>query len=97
LDAMASEVLGELGHWRKPRSLADAREMAETIIDSMDPEWLIRFGLDLLGRQRPSNTWCIPGLRGADRQSGSTCPISSSCSRSTSSSLSLCLHNYSAT
>lgn len=49
LDGMAKQVIGELGHWRKPKSLADAREMAETIIDNLDPEWLIRFGLDLLG------------------------------------------------
>ena len=38
-----------LGPWRKPKSLRDARDMADTIIDSMDPEWLIRFGLNLLG------------------------------------------------
>ncbi|MGB6131032.1 MAG: hypothetical protein WBG54_04580 [Acidobacteriaceae bacterium] len=49
LDQMAKQVHSELGHWRKPRSLADARQMADTIIDNMDPEWLIRFGLDLLG------------------------------------------------
>jgi len=49
LDEMAKHVLSELGHWRKPKSLADARQMADTIIDNMDPEWLIRFVLDLLG------------------------------------------------
>jgi hypothetical protein len=45
----ANQVLGELGHWRKPKSLPDARKMAEAVIDNMDPEWLIRFGLNLLG------------------------------------------------
>jgi hypothetical protein len=49
LDAMATAVMGEIGPWRKPKSLQDARQMADTIIDNMDPEWLIRFGLNLLG------------------------------------------------
>lgn len=49
LDQMAKQVHSALGHWRKPRSLADARQMADTIIDNMDSEWLLRFGLDLLG------------------------------------------------
>lgn len=49
LDAMSKQVLSQLGPWRKPKSLADARLMADTIIDCLDPEWLIRFGLDLLG------------------------------------------------
>jgi hypothetical protein len=47
-DAMVNAVMAELGHWRKPRTLADAKQIADTIIDNMDPEWLIRFGLDLL-------------------------------------------------
>jgi hypothetical protein len=49
LGAMSRQVLGELGHWRKPKSIADARQMADTIIDNLEPEWLIRFGLELLG------------------------------------------------
>jgi hypothetical protein len=49
LNAMVQSVVGALGPWRKPRSLQDAREMTDTIIDNMDPEWLIRFGLNLLG------------------------------------------------
>lgn len=49
LDATAKQVLRELGHWRKPKSLQDARKMSDTIIDNIDPEWLIRFGLELLG------------------------------------------------
>src|SRR6266849_2318223 len=49
LDAMAKHVASELGHWREPKSLADAKQLADTIIDSMDPEWLIAFGLNLLG------------------------------------------------
>ncbi len=49
LNEMAKQVLGELGHWRRPKSLADARQMANAILDNMDPEWLLRFGLDLLG------------------------------------------------
>jgi hypothetical protein len=48
-DAMVKAVMAELGHWRKPKTLADAKQIADTIIDYMDPEWLLRFGLDLLG------------------------------------------------
>jgi hypothetical protein len=47
-DLMVKSVMRELGHWRKPTNLADAKQMADTIIDNMDPEWLIRFGLELL-------------------------------------------------
>jgi len=49
LNTIAQGVMGSLGPWRKPRSLQDARNMADTIIDNMEPEWLIRFGLNLLG------------------------------------------------
>lgn len=49
LDGMVRNVMGALGHWRKPKSLEDARQMADTIIDNMDSEWLLRFGLDLVG------------------------------------------------
>jgi hypothetical protein len=48
LDAMARNVMGALGPWRKPKSLQDARTMTDTIINNIDPEWLIRFGLNLL-------------------------------------------------
>jgi hypothetical protein len=49
LKAMVQNVATALGPWRKPDSLQDAGKMADTIIDNMDPEWLIRFGLNLLG------------------------------------------------
>jgi hypothetical protein len=49
LDLMVKHVMAELGHWRKPTTLQDAKEMADAIIDYMDPEWLIAFGLQLLG------------------------------------------------
>jgi hypothetical protein len=49
LNSMVQSVMGALGPWRKPKSLQDARKMTDTIIDNMDPEWLIRFGLHLLG------------------------------------------------
>jgi hypothetical protein len=48
-DAMVKAVMAELGHWRTPKTLADAKQIADTIIDCMDPEWLLRFGLGLLG------------------------------------------------
>src|ERR1039457_2858913 len=47
--AMVKAVMGELGHWRTPKTLADAKQIADTVIDYMDPEWLLRFGLNLLG------------------------------------------------
>jgi hypothetical protein len=49
LQAMSKLVLESIGPWRQPTSLSDARAMTETIIDSLDPEWLLRFGLNLLG------------------------------------------------
>jgi hypothetical protein len=47
-DAMVKRVLGRLGPGRTPKTLADAKQIADTVIDYMDPEWLLRFGLDLL-------------------------------------------------
>jgi hypothetical protein len=48
-NAMVKSVMAELGHWRKPKTLEDAKMLADAIIDCMDPEWLIGFGLALLG------------------------------------------------
>ncbi len=48
-DSMVKSVMGELGHWRKPKTLEDAKQIADTIIDNIDPEWLLRFGMNLLG------------------------------------------------
>jgi hypothetical protein len=50
LSAMSKKVLASIGgNWRQPKSLEEAKRMADLIIDYMDSEWLIRFGLDLLG------------------------------------------------
>lgn len=61
LNAMVQSVASALGPWRKPSSLQDARSMTDTIMDNMDPEWLIRFGLKLLGAPETVeyvvNTW----------------------------------------
>jgi hypothetical protein len=48
-EQMVKTVMGPLGHWRKPKSLADAKLIADNVIDNLDPEWLLRFGLTLLG------------------------------------------------
>ncbi len=48
-DDLAKTVIAGIGHWRKPKSLEDAKEMADYIIDNMDAEWIIGFGLELLG------------------------------------------------
>jgi hypothetical protein len=49
LQGMSTTVLKAIGPWRKPTSLRDARSMTDNIIDNLDPEWLLRFGLGLLG------------------------------------------------
>ncbi len=46
---MINHVMGAIGgNWRHAKSLQDAKRMADIIIDYMDPEWVIRFGLELL-------------------------------------------------
>jgi hypothetical protein len=49
LQAISTMVLAAIGPWRKPVSLEDARSMTDTIINNLDPEWLLRLGLQLLG------------------------------------------------
>ena len=49
LDATSKPVLAELGHWKKPKTLVEAKQITEMIVDNMDPEWLLGFGLRLLG------------------------------------------------
>jgi len=61
LNAMTQSVMDSLGPWRRPKSLQDARMMADTIFDNIDSEWLIRFGLKVLGApetvEHVVNTW----------------------------------------
>lgn len=59
LDAMSERIRQGLGPWRKPTSLQDARRMTDTIVDNIDPEWLLRFGLQILGI--PEATDCVVG------------------------------------
>ena len=49
LNAMSANVLSNIGPWRKPTSLEDAKFLTDQIIDCMDQEWLLRFGLRILG------------------------------------------------
>jgi hypothetical protein len=49
LQAMSVTVRRAIGPWRKPISLQDARKLTDTIIDNLESEWLLRFGLELLG------------------------------------------------
>ena len=45
--------LSSCGHFREqPKTLADAKQIADTVIDYLDPEWLLRFGLDLAPEMR---------------------------------------------
>jgi hypothetical protein len=74
-DAMVKVVMEDIGpHWRKPKTLQDARQMTDIIIDHMDQQWLLGFGIDLLGvsdlkeraildwvgKRRPSLRQCLP-------------------------------------
>jgi hypothetical protein len=49
LAAMSEQVRTAIGPWRRPRTLEDARILTDTIIDNLDPEFLLRFGIALLG------------------------------------------------
>jgi hypothetical protein len=46
---MVKSVMAGVGRWRKPKSLEDAKQITDTIIDYIDQEWLIVFGLQILG------------------------------------------------
>jgi hypothetical protein len=48
-NAMVTHVMRHLGPWRKPKTLEDARQLADIMIDNLDAEYLLRFGIDLLG------------------------------------------------
>ena len=48
-DEMVGTVSREVGPWRKPKTLENARHIADAMVDNLDPEWILRFGLDLLG------------------------------------------------
>jgi hypothetical protein len=39
LNVKAQSVMAELGHWKKPRTLEEAKQITDTIIDNTDPEW----------------------------------------------------------
>jgi hypothetical protein len=46
---MVTTVSTAIGPWRRPKSLADAKQIADAVIEYLDPEFLLRFGLELLG------------------------------------------------
>jgi hypothetical protein len=56
-DDLISLIRANLGHWRKPKSLADAKQMADFIIDNMDPEWFLSFGMEFLDMPATAITW----------------------------------------
>ncbi len=55
---LVNEVRGNLGPWRKPKSLEDARELTNIMIDNLDPETLLRFGMNLFGVPEASD-WVV--------------------------------------
>ena len=67
---MVTRVSEGIGPWRLPRSLKDAKDIADTVINYLDAEFLLRFGLDLLGvpkaTDRAVDDWKVrrrPNLR----------------------------------
>lgn len=58
LNAMSANVLENIGPWRKPTSLEDAKFLTDTIIDCIDQEWLLRFGLRALGTAQATD-WVV--------------------------------------
>jgi hypothetical protein len=48
-EKLKDRVMGQIGPWRKPVSLEDARRLTDTILSNLDPEFLLCFGLELLG------------------------------------------------
>lgn len=46
---MSRAVLNAIGLWNKSKSVQNARQMTDTIIDNLDPEWLLSLGLQILG------------------------------------------------
>jgi len=56
-DDLLSMMRANIGHWRKPKSLEDAKQMADFIIDNMDAEWLIGFGMEFLDMRREAIAW----------------------------------------
>jgi hypothetical protein len=55
-ETLVKHVTGSIGPWRKPKSLDDARQLTDLIIDNLDPEWLLGFGLELLG-EKDGTAW----------------------------------------
>src|ERR1017187_9089993 len=56
---MVTRVSEEIGPWRMPKSLEDAKHIADTVIDYLDPEFLLNFGLDLLGVPHDATEWVV--------------------------------------
>jgi hypothetical protein len=49
LDDTIKAVHVGIGPWRKPKTLEEAKHLADMVIDYLDPEWLLRSGLNILG------------------------------------------------
>ncbi len=78
-DVMVKAVMSQLGNWRKPKDLADAKQIADTIIDYLEPEGLLRFGLPLIGLSDAIDLSLGGGSTAAGRPSGDVFPTSFSC------------------
>lgn len=57
--ALVKYVMGHIGPWRKPTSLDDAKQLTDLIIDNLDAETLLRFGMDLFGAPQEAQAWVI--------------------------------------
>jgi len=58
LHAMSANMLRDIGPWRKPISLEDARFLTDMIIDCIDQEQLLRYGLRALGMAEATD-WVV--------------------------------------
>jgi len=54
IEKMVTHVSEQVGPWRMPKSFADAKQLADAMIDNLNPEFLLRFGLDLLAMPEPT-------------------------------------------
>lgn len=58
LNASYANILNATGARRKPTSLEEAKSVTDSIIDSVDQEWLLKFGLHILDVPE-ATTWVV--------------------------------------
>jgi hypothetical protein len=97
LHSMSANTCKAIGPWRKPVLLEDARRMTDTIIDNLDPEWLLRFGIPLLGVPEAIDHVVKDWHKNRQKTLRTYLPYSFTCCRSTYFSVWLWRPNFYAT